>query len=678
MIKKVIGLLVAFIMIATGVIVSCTAVMVTTFVNMLNPMCLAENFIIKPISGVVDSVFSAVGGILSGGDMGKFVKQLDIASVIYQVGDARPDIDEWDIQLALMVGIQESRLQNHGHLGERNDHNSIGVYQQQYGLLNANGVEYYGTPEQLHNPVYATNRFFDELVKKVPDRSGISFLDAAIKTQNPSRSAYLSQDNYFPGWEESAKELLNYFKESNPEPVMDEDKSIAVIGDSITVASNSYLLEDLASAGYDVVRVDAQGARSTFTDTDDYYVPSTPRPGDEDSDIDEEVLVSGITAIREQRESGYDPRDWIILLGTNDIGNLTDNPETAEERSEEIVNSIMDELGAEKRVMWLTVYHQNYPERADVFNRTLTSLTDQYDNMLIGDWAAMVEENPQWLSDQVHYNPDGSKNRSSFISRATGLLGNLAGLGARVVLGSGISGALPGGCNLGSTLPDIADLKNIQGKPAGPDSPIQLVSNPRIAYVAANFEQSFVGAEVVYGAPRQRYINMGLKGNFGHGNKKSWFENLTNGPEYLATDCSGYINLVLFKALDIEYSGCSHSYTNLHIGGQEVTKPVMYNQLDASYLQPGDFVVKHNGGCLGGERMNHIVIVLGVDMSDPTNPLIVTGESRVGDGVVIDARPAEWFNSNWPDLVVSRWIGPGAIVPDEEATSVNIEVGQDE
>lgn len=667
--KKALAAVGAFALIVPIACVMFLASTIGTVANLLNPLCMAQGLVLNPtiqiVGGVVDGV-EAVGDLVFGDDgLDVVLDQLENAATIYQVGKATPGVTDDDIVLALMTALQESNLINHGHLGERNDHNSIGLFQQQYGMVQ-NGVEYWGTAAQLHNPVYASTRFYTELLK-YPDRAS---RPKTLAIQDVQRSAY---PNAYAKWEDEAVDMFELFEANNPEPVLETDKSVAVIGDSITVMANSYMFDDLAAAGYSVIRIDAQGARSVSIDTRDTRVPTTSQTGPTLKESDE-VLVSGLTAIRQQRQAGFDPQDWIILLGTNDVGLISSDPTQGAADVRELVGNVMDELGPGKRALWLTVWNDKQPEKTAVFNQTLAAIATERDDMLVGDWASLVEQHPDWLVDHVHYNPEGSKQRSSFIGKALGLMGDIGSLGSKVISATPILGGLMNGCNFqDNPLGDLgAAVTGALSSPVDGNTPLDMVSNPRLAQVAANFEQ-LVGADIKYGAHRSEWLSIGRKGNFGHGDKEQWLSELKLGSGYNAVDCSGLMNMIVYLAYGIDYSGCSHSYINATVNGQTVTVPVMENQLVASRLRPGDFINKHNDGCTSRTKgIGHIVIVLGVSGST-----ILTAESHAGvnDGYEIRERDVSWYNQEWPDLVVSRWIGPGAVVVEDVPVEIGAEGG---
>lgn len=388
------------------------------FVASINPLCVGAGMILAP----VNQVLNGVDALPIGGDGSRHAEKLQLSKIADQVGTALEEqgITRRDKIFVNMVGLQETGMRNMRHLGAANDHDSYGVVQQQSGpkFVLPDGSQYWGTPEQLMDPYYAFHRLYVELLTKLPDtgvRANMSFFDMAMIVQNPSPSAYLSEDNHFPSKEEEATKLLEWAEEQNPtqEPVP-QNRSIAVIGDSITVMANQFLFDDLRAAGYSNIRVDAQGARSTLNDHRDFLVPTTSQTGPELTSS-KQPLVSGLTAIRNQRESGFDPQDWLILLGTNDIGNLSTDPVEAKEEAKSLILRILDELGPDKRVMWLTVWSTTMPARAQYYNEALMELTMEKENFFVGDWATLVVSNPDLLVDNVHYSTEGSQKRSSFL-----------------------------------------------------------------------------------------------------------------------------------------------------------------------------------------------------------------------------------------------------------------------
>ncbi len=100
--------------------------------------------------------------------------QLGIATVIINRGKAN-GVSSWGQTIALAVAMQESRLRNLPHLGGDNDHDSIGVFQQRPS-------QGWGTPEQLADPAYQADKFYQKLIT-IPGWETMSLTRAAQAVQ---------------------------------------------------------------------------------------------------------------------------------------------------------------------------------------------------------------------------------------------------------------------------------------------------------------------------------------------------------------------------------------------------------------------------------------------------------------------------------------------------------------
>lgn len=686
----------------------------------------AVGLVVTPVEWVVD--------FFGGGDgIDEFLQnlkeeQLHVAGIIIGVGKARGR-DEKDIKTALMVGLQESGLRNLPY----GDRDSLGVFQQRPS-------QGWGTPEQLLDPVYAANKFFEAL-EKVGDRGEKSYLDIALAVQRPSVEAYLSPGNFFPGKERYADAL---YAQAKPGEASAAYGTVTLVGDSLTAATSPYDPQNMELFGWETVIVDGLSSRRTL------FQPESGTP------------ESGLNAIKRLRTGSTDPGTWIIALGTNDVSSVQrgTDPET-------IIRPILDELGPDTEVLWVNLHVPKYQQGVDLFNGALLRLTGEYPHLKVADWESVATLNPGWLqADGVHYTVEGSKQRSSFVAGASRMLkvvnstkvvgGESSGSGGvcdrgrqfissvtgtvtskvgtvvqkddPILAAGGIAAWAYGqsGLEVGASyeealkvstriaLPDDALRGDIvywatdpedaatvyqtgmymgsnqvilDPKPGeevritpidwegvfailrpkttasagtagtAPDAPVESISNPGLAQVALNFE-SIVGGRVYYGASRPKWVEMGRKGNFGHGSKQLWLDNLLKGPEYYSLDCSGFVNMVVFLAYGVDVTGCSSDYINFVVDGQQLTKQLMHGTIDPALLRPGDLIVKDSRPCNSDpDDIGHIVMVIGVQ-----GTVITTAESAAGsDGFRVTDHDVSWFNTNWTDLVVSRWVGPGAV-----------------
>ncbi|MFI5490522.1 C40 family peptidase [Micromonospora echinaurantiaca] len=101
-------------------------------------------------------------------------EQLEIAATIIDVGVAK-GVPRWGWVVAVATAMQESGLRNLPHLGNRNDHDSIGVFQQRPS-------QGWGTVAQLSEPAYQAETFFDKLLT-VPGWESMPLAQAAQAVQ---------------------------------------------------------------------------------------------------------------------------------------------------------------------------------------------------------------------------------------------------------------------------------------------------------------------------------------------------------------------------------------------------------------------------------------------------------------------------------------------------------------
>jgi hypothetical protein len=96
--------------------------------------------------------------------------------------------------ISIATSLQESKLENLGHLGDANDHDSLGLFQQRP----SSG---WGSPEQITNPEYATTAFLKGL-KQVDGWQEMPLTKAA---QTVQVSAY---PDAYAQWEQQAADLV--------------------------------------------------------------------------------------------------------------------------------------------------------------------------------------------------------------------------------------------------------------------------------------------------------------------------------------------------------------------------------------------------------------------------------------------------------------------------------------
>jgi hypothetical protein len=114
------------------------------------------------------------------------------AKTIIQVGQAL-GMSKRGLVVALATAMQESQLYNVGHLGAKNDHDSIGLFQQRPSRG-------WGSAAQVTDPVYSATAFYLAL-RRV---SGWESMQVTVAAQRVQRSAY---PNAYAQWEADAASL---------------------------------------------------------------------------------------------------------------------------------------------------------------------------------------------------------------------------------------------------------------------------------------------------------------------------------------------------------------------------------------------------------------------------------------------------------------------------------------
>ncbi|MGK5742473.1 hypothetical protein [Micromonospora sp. URMC 103] len=103
-------------------------------------------------------------------------------------------MDERAAVISIATSLQESKLENLGHLGDANDHDSLGLFQQRP----SSG---WGTPEQITDPEYSTMAFLKGL-KQIDGWQDMPLTEAA---QTVQVSAY---PDAYAQWEQQAADLV--------------------------------------------------------------------------------------------------------------------------------------------------------------------------------------------------------------------------------------------------------------------------------------------------------------------------------------------------------------------------------------------------------------------------------------------------------------------------------------
>ncbi|WP_422741524.1 hypothetical protein ACN27B_23335 [Micromonospora sp. WMMD754] len=103
-------------------------------------------------------------------------------------------MDERAAVISIATSLQESKLENLGHLGDRNDHDSQGLFQQRP----SSG---WGTVEQITDPEYSTTAF----LKALKQVDGWQDMPLTVAAQTVQVSAY---PDHYAQWEQQAADIV--------------------------------------------------------------------------------------------------------------------------------------------------------------------------------------------------------------------------------------------------------------------------------------------------------------------------------------------------------------------------------------------------------------------------------------------------------------------------------------
>lgn len=138
--------------------------------------------------------------------------------------------------IAVATAIQESTLRNLPHLGPRNDHDSIGLFQQRPS-------QGWGSPEQLRDPYYASRKFYEKLITI----DGWEKLPLTVAAQRVQRSAF---PDAYAKHEPVATEIVNLLANGAARSVGVGDKLRCAEADEIAASGWTRPLSEPVTSGF--------------------------------------------------------------------------------------------------------------------------------------------------------------------------------------------------------------------------------------------------------------------------------------------------------------------------------------------------------------------------------------------------------------------------------------------
>ena len=164
-----------------------------------------------------------------------------------------------------------------------------------------------------------------------------------------------------------------------------------IVGDSLTGGNQSYIRSQLQQSGLSAVRVEGLSGRRIGVSFD--------FKGRRDS---------GIARVRMLRAAGVDSDLWVIQLGTNDLGAIENcRCPSRVGFALSMIQDLVDEIGRDASIAWVTVHDRERPAVADDFNTAVYLAALAHPRMTMIQWKRLAVQRPDWFLDDVHPNIAG-------------------------------------------------------------------------------------------------------------------------------------------------------------------------------------------------------------------------------------------------------------------------------
>jgi hypothetical protein len=174
------------------------------------------------------------------------------------------------------------------------------------------------------------------------------------------------------------------------------DRSLALVGDSLSAQALAQQTAQLHRAGWEPVVINALAGRRILPDDDSH------------------PTFSGIAAIGEIRAANDDPHTWVVELGTNDVA-VTHNDAPAMRAR---IAAMLNAIGPGHRIVWVNVHNGFDVPSSTTFNRVLAEVAAARDDMVVANWAAEATHPGNLVYDQVHLTPTGTVTFAELITAA--------------------------------------------------------------------------------------------------------------------------------------------------------------------------------------------------------------------------------------------------------------------
>jgi hypothetical protein len=188
----------------------------------------------------------------------------------------------------------------------------------------------------------------------------------------------------------------------------------AIVGDSIIGGNVTYIQSVLTQSNLPSWHIDGRSARKMVSPV------VTPRWS----------ASSGLDAIRATRALGHNPKRWVIELGTNDAGSVT-NCTCADQiaYADGLIRQLVDEIGSGSQILWVNVRGSTSGVLA--INAALAARAKASPSTFqVADWNGYTAGRDAWFVDGVHPTATGAVELGRFIVAAVAALPPVPGTAA--------------------------------------------------------------------------------------------------------------------------------------------------------------------------------------------------------------------------------------------------------
>ena len=158
---------------------------------------------------------------------------------------------------------------------------------------------------------------------------------------------------------------------------------VVMIGDSITVGAESFLLAGFEAAGLPV-DIGAQSGKRI--------------------DVSGDVNPAGTRIAEQFAATAGDDVLWVVALGTNDIGQYTEQADVEQE-----IRDLLTFVPVDAPLVWINTWFRDRPEETVMVNAAIESVMRGRGNATIGDWATLAPVEGVLTGDGVHPNENGAQ-----------------------------------------------------------------------------------------------------------------------------------------------------------------------------------------------------------------------------------------------------------------------------